>query len=178
MQASLDTWKEDLCDFLAVAGPEELRSYGVAIQEKSYMHLKPLFKLEVLHELVNRALSSSLIREQLDLYIEEQNLIVIRRKDQGAVEQGKKNKEEHFKCKQTNAETGEDGGGEQKMNGDVECNGQDEVCRSDMNGSVEVFDDLEKPKAWQNKRKRRSNGKPPEPAAATEPSEWVSVPIV
>jgi len=71
LQLSIQNWQDHLCDFLEVEEVGKLLGHLETIRSGGYSELDPSAKLDILHELVDRALTSDVIRGQLDEYIEE-----------------------------------------------------------------------------------------------------------
>lgn len=89
---SIQTWKDDLSDFLELEGVERLASRSSTIRKGYYRQLEPSVKLDILCELVEQSLVSSVVRDQLDLYIEEKQAIASQKRKE-EIEEIKKGKE-------------------------------------------------------------------------------------
>ncbi|KAJ7551855.1 hypothetical protein O6H91_06G032400 [Diphasiastrum complanatum] len=92
-EMSMKTWKGDLCDILESGESQRFKSLSSVIRQGSYKQLDPSSKLEVLHELVERSLSSTVVRNQLEENIDEHQAIAARKREE-VVGQSKKKKDE------------------------------------------------------------------------------------
>ncbi|KAJ7544384.1 hypothetical protein O6H91_09G076500 [Diphasiastrum complanatum] len=92
-EMSVKTWKDDLCDILEMEGSDRLKSFSSVIRRGSYKQLELSSKLEILHELVDRALSSTVVRNQLGENIDEHQAIAARKREE-VLGQSKKKKDE------------------------------------------------------------------------------------
>lgn len=86
MIVSVETWKDDLSDFLDLESSEKLVEHSAAIRSGGYSQLDPSIKLEVLSELVRHNLDSRVLREQLDSIVEEKQAIVAQKRKEKIVE--------------------------------------------------------------------------------------------
>ena len=97
-QVTLITWTEYLCDFIEMIGISDLTNQIPTIKRGHYGLLDPSIKLKILKELVDRVLSTDLVREKLDEYLEQRQALAASKREE-AVEEGKKKREakEHLK---------------------------------------------------------------------------------
>ena len=77
MQISVQTWNEDIADFLELDGLEKFEEHSSTIRKARYRHLDTSVKLDILCELVSHVLSSNLIRNELDRIMEERKAISV-----------------------------------------------------------------------------------------------------
>ena len=77
VQISVQTWNEDIADFLELDGMEKFKEHSSTIRKSSYRHLNTSVKLDILCELVSHVLSSNLIRDELDRIMEERKAISV-----------------------------------------------------------------------------------------------------
>mgnify|MGYP002776928345 FL=1 len=101
---TIDTWKDDYCDLSKLEGFKSLVEHSTTINDGNYMLLEPSIKLDILCGLVDCALSSSGIREQLDIYIEEKQAIASQKRKE-EMESSKMEKEAQEKLKQQGQNT-------------------------------------------------------------------------
>lgn len=95
---TLITWTEYLCSFLDWTNSSKFRPYMATIKRGHYGLLETRAKLEILGELLNCALETDLVREQLDEFIEQwQKLGATRRGE--ALEEAKRRREEKKRLK-------------------------------------------------------------------------------
>ena len=123
VQISVQTWNQDIADFLELDGLEKFKEHSSAIRQVSYRHLDTSVKLDILCELVSLVLSSNLIRDELDRIMEERKAISVLKR----LEKVKQTKEMNGKrvqvitdAMETSAETStrvhlEDGGSDGNM---------------------------------------------------------------
>ncbi|MCO5577104.1 hypothetical protein L7F22_030926, partial [Adiantum nelumboides] len=95
----IQSWKDDLADVLELDGFEKLAMHSSTIRKGNYRQLEPSVKLEILSNLVECAINSAAIREQLDLYIEEKQAIASQKRKE-EMEESKKDKEAQELLKQ------------------------------------------------------------------------------
>lgn len=93
---SIQNWQDHLCDFLEVEEVGKLLGHLETIRSGGYSELDPRAKLDILHELVDRALTSDVIRGQLDEYIEERHALAATKREE-QMEESRRKKEEHLK---------------------------------------------------------------------------------
>lgn len=110
---TLITWSEYLCDFLDRNNSPKFRPYMATIKRGHYGLLDTHAKLEIFGELLNCALETDLIREQLDEYIGQWQKIGSTRRGE-ALEEAKRRREEQERLK-----------AESKVNGFTNGNGLD-----------------------------------------------------
>ncbi|KAF7840185.1 DDT domain-containing protein [Senna tora] len=91
-------WQEYLCDFLEMINVPGLRHYEATIKRGHYGLVDVNAKLEILRELVNRALETSIFRKKLDEVIEERQALGVTRRGE-ALEEGRKRREEKERLK-------------------------------------------------------------------------------
>ncbi|XP_057817503.2 uncharacterized protein LOC131030630 isoform X1 [Cryptomeria japonica] len=104
---SVQNWQDHLCAFFEV---EEVGKYSNHLEEirgGNYRGLSPHAKLGFLHELVDRAFPSDVIRGQLDEYIEERQALAATKREE-EMEESRRKKEQLLLLKQQNAEGKED----------------------------------------------------------------------
>ncbi|KAH7298775.1 hypothetical protein KP509_25G058800 [Ceratopteris richardii] len=95
----IQSWKEDLADLLELKGFETVAMYSSAVRKGNYRNLEPSVKLAILAHLVECALNSTSVREQLDAYIEEKQAIAsLKRRE--VLEESKKEREAQEMLKQ------------------------------------------------------------------------------
>ncbi|XP_024538451.1 bromodomain adjacent to zinc finger domain protein 1A [Selaginella moellendorffii] len=80
---SIDTWKDDVCDYLELEGPQKLKPYLSTIRTDCYSRLPVLSKLEIFEELIERAINTTAIRSHLDENIEEFESLSAQRRGEG-----------------------------------------------------------------------------------------------
>ncbi|MCO5613434.1 hypothetical protein L7F22_067710 [Adiantum nelumboides] len=98
-KVTIQSWKDDLADVLELDGFEKLAMHSSAIRKGTYRQLEPSVKLEILSNLVECAINSAAIREQLDLYVEEKQAIASQKRKE-ELEESKKDKEAQELLKQ------------------------------------------------------------------------------
>ncbi|KAH9330372.1 hypothetical protein KI387_002480, partial [Taxus chinensis] len=127
---SIQNWQEHLCDFLEVEKVEKLSSHLEEIRGGNYRELDPCAKLGILHELVDRALPSDVIRGQLDEYIEERQALAATKREEEMEESRRRKKEEQeiLFLKQQNPE------GKEDLDGNV---------TQDNSGTMQTLDTLD-----------------------------------
>nr|XP_043638547.1 DDT domain-containing protein DDB_G0282237 [Erigeron canadensis] len=89
---TLITWTDYLCDFLELIGNAELAAHISTIKRGHYGLLDMHSKLAIFCELVAHVLSSDIMREKLDEYIEERKALASEKRGK-ALEEGKKRRE-------------------------------------------------------------------------------------
>lgn len=92
---SIQNWQDHLCYFLEAEEVGKLLGHLETIKGGVYSELDPRAKLDILHELVNRAITSDVIRGQLDEYIEEWHALAARKREE-QIEESRR-KKEHLK---------------------------------------------------------------------------------
>lgn len=97
---SVQTWKDDLSDFLELEGLEKLARHSATVRNGSYRQLDPSVKLDILCELVSHSLVSSVIRDQLDLIVEEKQAISAQKRKE-EMKKGKELQEKHAQTTDT-----------------------------------------------------------------------------
>lgn len=95
---TLVTWTEYLCDFLEMVDVAELSTYVSTIKRGHYGLLDVNAKLGILRELVAQALTTDFVREKLDEYIEQQQVLAAKRREE-ALEEGRKKREDKERLK-------------------------------------------------------------------------------
>ncbi|KAK4264645.1 hypothetical protein QN277_025796 [Acacia crassicarpa] len=108
-------WQEYLCDFLEMINVPGLRHFEATIKRGHYGLIDINAKLEILCELVNRVLETSILREKLDEVIEQRLALGATRRGE-ALEDGRKRREEKERLK-TEIESNESMDGHCKTNG-------------------------------------------------------------
>lgn len=93
LQITLITWTEYLCDFLEVVDVAELSNHMTTIRRGHYGLLDIHAKLGILQVLVAQALNTNLIRKKLDEYVEQQQVLASRRREE-ALEEGRKKRQD------------------------------------------------------------------------------------
>eukprot|EP00250_Pteridium_aquilinum_P009838 c18970_g1_i4 orf=1239-2444(+) len=83
---SVQTWKDDLSDFLELEGSEKLANYSTIIRSGGYSQLDPSIKLEILSELVGHILDSRVLRNHLDVIVEEKQAIATQKRKERVIE--------------------------------------------------------------------------------------------
>ncbi|KAK7358754.1 hypothetical protein VNO77_00692 [Canavalia gladiata] len=91
-------WTEYLCDFLEMINIPELRHYEATIKRGHYGLVDASAKLEILRELVNRALGTVIFREKLDEFIEQRQALGATRREE-ALEDGRRRREKKERLK-------------------------------------------------------------------------------
>lgn len=91
-------WREYLCDFLEMINIPQLRHYEATIKRGHYGLVDVNAKLEILSELVNRALETAVFREKLDELIEQRQALGASNREK-ALEDGRKRREEKERLK-------------------------------------------------------------------------------
>ncbi|KAI5081067.1 hypothetical protein GOP47_0004250 [Adiantum capillus-veneris] len=99
VKVTIQSWKDDLADILELGGFEKLAVHSSTIRKGDYMQLEPSAKLDILCNLVECALNSTAVREQLDVYIEEKQAIASQKRKE-ELEESKKDKEAQEMLKQ------------------------------------------------------------------------------
>ncbi|MFS7895317.1 putative transcription factor & chromatin remodeling DDT family [Helianthus anomalus] len=89
---SLVTWTDYMCDFLELAGNEELSTHITTIKRGHYGILAIHAKLAIFAQLVNEVLACNVMREKLDEYIEERKALAAEKRGE-ALEQGRMRRE-------------------------------------------------------------------------------------
>lgn len=98
-KVTIQTWKDDLSDFLKLEGFEKLALHSSTIAKGNYRLLEPSTKLDILCQLVEWVLGSTAIRDQLDAYIEEKQAIASQKRKE-EMEESKRGKEAQERLKQ------------------------------------------------------------------------------
>ncbi|XP_043713125.1 DDT domain-containing protein DDB_G0282237-like [Telopea speciosissima] len=93
LKITLTNWMDYLCDFLEMEDIPELSTHIGTIKRGHYGLLDPQAKLFILRELVDRALATNAIREQLDNYIEQHQALAAAKRGE-ALEEARKRREE------------------------------------------------------------------------------------
>lgn len=130
-QITMVNWQEYLCDFLEMINVPGLQHYEATIKRGHYGLVDVDAKLEILHELVNRVLETSIFREKLDDFIEQRQALGVTRRGE-ALEDARKRREEKERLK---AEFESNG----SMNGHCQQNGASVFTKnnhSEQNGDV------------------------------------------
>ncbi|XP_061369900.1 uncharacterized protein LOC133312677 [Gastrolobium bilobum] len=91
-------WTEYLCDFLEMINIPGLNHYEATIKRGHYGLVDAKAKLEILRELVNRALETEIFREKLDEFIEQRRALGASRREE-ALEDGRKRRKEKERLK-------------------------------------------------------------------------------
>ncbi|XP_054805545.1 uncharacterized protein LOC129308459 isoform X2 [Prosopis cineraria] len=91
-------WQEYLCDFLEMINVPGLRQFEATIKRGHYGLVDINAKLEILCELVNQVLETSIFRERLDEVIEQRQALGATRRGE-ALEDGRKRREEKERLK-------------------------------------------------------------------------------
>ncbi|XP_003575146.1 DDT domain-containing protein DDB_G0282237 [Brachypodium distachyon] len=90
LKLSLETWAEYLCDFLEMAKIEELSSNIATVRRGYYGHIDADMKLKILRELVEEAITTSAIREELIERVDQQQALVATKRENTRKEKEKK----------------------------------------------------------------------------------------
>ncbi|KAJ4964333.1 hypothetical protein NE237_024272 [Protea cynaroides] len=90
---TLMNWTDYLCDFLEMEDIPKLSTLIGTIKRGHYGLLDPRAKLGILRDLVDQALATNAIREQLDKYIEQHQALAATKRGE-AVEEGRKRRKE------------------------------------------------------------------------------------
>lgn len=133
-------WREYLCDFLEMINIPQLRHYEGTIKRGHYCLVDANAKLEILCELVNRALETAIFREKLDEFIEQRQELGASKREQ-ALEEGRKRREQKERLKADSESNGnhlngadilsnnnhikQNGHVGKKINGEIESSRQD-----------------------------------------------------
>ncbi|TKY60491.1 vacuolar cation/proton exchanger 5 [Spatholobus suberectus] len=138
-------WTEYLCYFLEMLNIPELRNYEATIKRGHYGLVDASAKLEILSELVNRALETAVFREKLDEIIEQRQALGATRREE-ALEDGRRRREEKERLKAESESNGfvdghhlngenvltnnnhgiQNGDTGEKRNGEIEPSGQND----------------------------------------------------
>lgn len=96
-KVTLITWTEYLCDFIEMIGISDLTTQIPTIKRGHYGLLDPPIKLRILKELADQVLTTDLVREKLDEYLEQRQALAASKR--GEAVEGKKKREakEHSK---------------------------------------------------------------------------------
>ncbi|KAL6958038.1 hypothetical protein U1Q18_040389 [Sarracenia purpurea var. burkii] len=96
---TLITWTEYLCDFIEMIDVAELSNSITTIKRGHYGLLDIHAKLGILRELVAHTLATNFVREKLDEYIEQRQVLAATRRGE-AMEEARKKREdkEHLKA--------------------------------------------------------------------------------
>ncbi|XP_020201968.1 DDT domain-containing protein DDB_G0282237 [Cajanus cajan] len=86
-------WKDYLCDFLEMINIPKLRQYEATIKRGHYGYVDVNGKLEIFRELVNRALETAIVREKLDEFIEQRQVLGANKREEAIKVAGKRRKE-------------------------------------------------------------------------------------
>ena len=89
-------WTEYLCDFLEMINIPQLRQYEATIKRGHYGLVDTNVKLEILCELVNRALETTIFREKLDEIIEQRQALGASRREEALEDARKRRKEKEL----------------------------------------------------------------------------------
>lgn len=117
-QITMVNWQEYLCDFLEMINVPGLRHYEATIKRGHYGLVDASAKLEILSELVNRVLESSIFRKKMDEVIEERHALGATRRGE-ALEDARKRREEKEQSKaELNGNESMDGQGQSLQNGE------------------------------------------------------------
>ncbi|XP_052191150.1 uncharacterized protein LOC127800530 isoform X2 [Diospyros lotus] len=95
---TLVTWTEYLCDFLEMIEAAELSSCTSTIKRGHYGLLDIDAKLGIFRELVMHALTTSIVREKLDEYIEQRQALASTRREE-AIQEARKKREDKERMK-------------------------------------------------------------------------------
>jgi len=139
-QITLVNWREYLCDFLEMINIPQLRHCEGTIKRGHYCLVDADAKLEILCELVNRALETAIFREKLEEFIEQRQELGASKREQ-ALEEGRKRREQKERLKAdsesngnhlngadilaNNNHTEQNGHVGKKINGEIESSRQD-----------------------------------------------------
>ncbi|CAJ1937697.1 unnamed protein product [Sphenostylis stenocarpa] len=155
-------WTEYLCYFLEVINIPELRCHEATIKRGHYGLVDVSAKLEILGELVNRALETTIFREKLEEIIEQRQ--ALRREE--ALENGRRRKEEKERLK-----------AESESNGVVDGHLDGAKVLSNDNHSIQNGDVvIAIEPSGQNNPLDRSGIKPLNPASKKTPKKLNSEP--
>ncbi|KAL3684941.1 hypothetical protein R1sor_002963 [Riccia sorocarpa] len=83
-EVSVNTLKDDVSDLLELINRDKMSKYVPTIRHGNYKQIEVYEKLEILQELVDRSLGSSIIRSQLEENIEEQQVLAAKKRGQVA----------------------------------------------------------------------------------------------
>ncbi|KAK7318379.1 hypothetical protein RJT34_03078 [Clitoria ternatea] len=132
-------WTEYLCDFLEMINVPELRNYEAIIKRGHYGLVDAKAKLEILSQLVNRALETSIFREKLDEFIEQRQALGATRREE-ALEDGRRRREEKQRLK-VESESNEFVDGDEVHSANVLANNNHDIQNGDVgknrNGEIE-----------------------------------------
>ncbi|CAM6129493.1 unnamed protein product [Calypogeia fissa] len=81
-ELSLNTWKDDLCDMLHLTSYDTLGDYLPSIRQGYYRQFDVTVKLQILRDLVDRSLHSSIIRSQIDENIGEHQALCAKKREE------------------------------------------------------------------------------------------------
>lgn len=168
---TLITWTEYLCSFLDWTNSSKFRPYMATIKRGHYGLLETHAKLESLGELLNCALETDLVREQLDEFIEQwQKLGATRRGE--ALEEAKRRREEKKRLKAESDVNGfvngnglnssgnnlgvQQNGTHNEQNGEAESEKTDHVSKKRKRTKKHKGEDEHKPKDVQRVSKKEA----------------------
>ncbi|XP_027341484.1 DDT domain-containing protein DDB_G0282237-like [Abrus precatorius] len=161
---TLINWTEYLCDFLEMINVPELQNYEATIKRGHYGLVDANVKLEILGELVNRALGTAIFREKLDEFIEQRQALGATRREE-ALEDGRRRREKKERLKAESKSNGfEDG---HLNNANVLTNNDHGIQNGDMDKKRNVEIELSK----QNNPLDRSGIKHSNPASKKSPKK-------
>ncbi|KAJ4965770.1 hypothetical protein NE237_017619 [Protea cynaroides] len=149
---SLMNWTDYLCDFLEMEDIPELSTHIGTIKRGHYGLLDPQAKLSIFRELVDQALATNVVREQLDKYIEQHQALAATKRGE-ALEEARKRREEKEFLKADSDNKG-------VLQGHTLENGGDNLNMSekvDSNGTVGDFSIKEDQKANHGSEKSKSH---------------------
>ncbi|RDY14651.1 Bromodomain adjacent to zinc finger domain protein 1A, partial [Mucuna pruriens] len=133
------TWKDYLCDFLEMINIPKLRQYEATIKRGHYGYVDVNAKLEIFCELVNRALETAVVREKLDEFIEQRQVLGSAKREEAIEAAGKRRKEKKRLKADSESNCGENGhhldhdasvstnNNHRIQNGDIELNRNGEL---------------------------------------------------
>ncbi|KAJ8769191.1 hypothetical protein K2173_000966 [Erythroxylum novogranatense] len=98
LKITVINWTEYLCDFIESIKVPDLSGHISTIKRGHYGQLDIQTKLSILQELVNQVIETDIVREKLDEYIEQRQMLGATRRGE-ALEEGRKKKEEKEKLK-------------------------------------------------------------------------------
>ncbi|KAL2347145.1 hypothetical protein Fmac_001145 [Flemingia macrophylla] len=91
-------WKDYLCDFLEMINIPKLQQYVATIKRGHYGYVDVNGKLEIFHELVNRALETAIVRQKLDEFMEQRQVEGATKREE-AIEVARKRRKEMERLK-------------------------------------------------------------------------------
>ncbi|KAI4343507.1 hypothetical protein L6164_010847 [Bauhinia variegata] len=166
------TWTDYLCDFLEMIKVSGLRQYEATIKRGHYGLVDAHAKLEILCELVNRALETVTIREQLDDFIEQRQVLGATRRGE-AIEDARKRREHKERLKAEPDSNGSADGhlasisendNHSRQNGDVEKKRNGEIESSGQKDALDRRSGIENSNPGSKKKSKKLSSELKEPA--------------